>query len=127
MPKNRLQNKKRPLNLGKSPFRGSGSSIAISKLLARDSTLHNIGAIAGAQQQWLEWLREQLPLELAPHVVQVVIKTGELIGYAESAAWCERLRYATEPLLATARKRDPSIERIRLRVSPGSGAPARKR
>jgi hypothetical protein len=127
MPKNRLQNKKRPLNLGKSPFRGSGSSIAINKLLARDSTLHNIGAIAAAQQEWLVWLRDQLPSELAPHVIQVVIKAGELVGYAESAAWCERLRYVTEPLLAKAQARDPGIGRIRLRVSPANGAAARKR
>jgi hypothetical protein len=127
MPKNRPQNKKRPLNLGKSPFRGSGSSIAINKLLARDSTLHNIGAIAAAQQQWLAWLREQLPAELAPHVIQVVIKAGELIGYAESAAWCERLRYVSEPLLAKAQERDPAITRLRLRVSPASGAAAKKR
>jgi len=127
MPKNRPQNKKRPLSLGKSPFRGSGSSIAINKLLARDSTLHNIGAVATAQQQWLNWLRDQLPAELAPHVVQVVIKAGELVGYAESAAWCERLRYATEPLLAKAIERDPRIGRIRLRVSPASGATERKR
>jgi hypothetical protein len=119
MPKNRLQNKKRPLNLGSSAFRGTASTIAISKLLARDSTLHNIGAIATAQQQWLAWVREQLPAELAPHVTQVVIKAGELIGYAESAAWSERLRYATEPLLARASARDPSIARIRVRVSPG--------
>jgi hypothetical protein len=127
MPKNHLQNKKRPLKLGKSPFRGSGSSIEISKLLARDSTLHNIGAIAGAQQQWLAWVREQLPAELGPHVVQVVIKAGELIAYAESAAWCERLRYATEPLLAKASQLDPAIVRVRLRVSPASGASARRR
>lgn len=126
MPKNRLQNKKRPLNLGKSPFRGSGSTIAISKLLARDSTLHNIGAIATAQQQWLAWVREQLPEELAPRVTQVVVKAGELIGYAESAAWCERLRYAAEPLLAKASERDPSIGRIRVRVSPGSRSVPRK-
>ena len=127
MPKNRPQNKKRPLKLGKSTFRGSGSSIAISKLLARDSTLHNIGAIATAQQQWLAWLRDELPAELAPHVVQVVVKAGELIGYAESAAWCERLRYATEPLLAKASASDPAIGRIRLRVSPGAGPAPRKR
>jgi hypothetical protein len=119
MPKNRLQHKKRPLNPGKSPFRGTGSTIAISKLLARDSTLHNIGAIAGAQQQWLAWLREKLPQELAAHVSQVVLKGGELISYADSAPWCERLRYATEPLLAEARERDASIARIRVRVSPG--------
>jgi hypothetical protein len=126
MPKNRLQNKKRPLSPGKSSFRGSGSTIAISKLLARDSTLHNIGAIASAQQQWLAWMREQLPEALAPRLIQVIIKGGELIGYAESATWCERLRYAAEPLLAKASERDPSIGRIRVRVSPGSGAAPRK-
>jgi hypothetical protein len=126
MPKNPQQDKKRSLKPGKSPFRISGSTIAISKLLTRDVNLHDIGATASAQQQWLDWMRKELPEELAPHVVQVLIKPGELIGCADSAAWCERLRYSAETLLASASQRDPSITRIRVRVSPGSSA-ARKR
>jgi hypothetical protein len=126
MPKNPPQDKKRTLNSGKSPFRISGSTIAISKLLRRDANLHDIGATADAQQQWLEWMQKELPAELAPHVVQVLIKPGELIGCADSAAWCERLRYRVETLLASARQRDPAIRRIRVRVSPGSGGVAKR-
>jgi hypothetical protein len=126
MPKNPHHDKKRSLKPGKSPFRISGSTIAISKLLTRDANLHDIGAIAHAQQQWLDWMRKELPGELAPHLVQVVIKPGELIGCTDSAAWCERLRYHVEALLAGALERDSSITRIRVRVSPGSGA-VRKR
>ena len=72
-------------------------------------------------------MREQLPEALAAHVSQVVLKGGELIGYADSAAWCERLRYATEGLLAKAHERDVSIARIRVRVSPGSRSAPVKR
>src|SRR5208282_1496778 len=106
MPKKQMQNKKRSLISGKSPYRKPGNAIAISKLLARDTNLHNMGAIASAQQQWLAWAREQLPAELAPRLVQVVVKGGELTAYAESSAWCERLRYAAEGLLAGATVRD---------------------
>jgi hypothetical protein len=73
------------------------------------------------QQAWGEWLRERLPAELAAHLVNAVPKgsTGaprELVLLADSGAWCDRLRYAVQPLEAAIRGRDRAIARISVRV-----------
>ncbi len=46
------------------------------------------------ENQVLEKLRTRLPLDLRPHVVDVVEKVGELIIFAESAVWAARLKLA---------------------------------
>jgi len=68
-------------------------------------------------------VRTGLPIELAPHVVQVLIKGGEvggsereLIVFADSPAWCARLRYALLTLEEGVRSRDPAIRLLRARV-----------
>src|SRR5579864_2355333 len=64
------------------------------ELLARS---HLVGRVTGnpsAQQSWTDWLRESLPAELAPHIVHVVPKEGELVVFADTSPWSARLRYA---------------------------------
>lgn len=74
-----------------------------------------------AQQAWGEWLRERLPDELAPHLLNAVPKGSvgsprELVLLADSAAWCARLRYALGALEREIRSRDAAIARISVRV-----------
>jgi hypothetical protein len=70
------------------------------------------------QQSWTEWLRAAVSLDLAPHIVQVVARERELIVFADSSAWCVRLRYAMASLDEAVRARDPMIAATRLRVQP---------
>ena len=91
---------------------------------ALDSSLSNNDAeITGKEpREWLDWLRIGLPIELAPHVVQVLLKGGtvgeerQLIVFADSPAWCARLRYALLALEERIRSRDPAIRLLRARV-----------
>jgi hypothetical protein len=74
------------------------------------------------QQGWLEWMRALLPPELAAHLVRVLPKRAagleerELVVFADTPAWCARLRYAVLDLEQQARERDPSVRGIRARV-----------
>jgi hypothetical protein len=67
-------------------------------------------------------MRTQLPPELAAHLVRVLPKRAaglearELVAFADSPAWCARLRYALLELEQQARVRDPSVTVIRARV-----------
>lgn len=89
------------------------------------ASLSNNDAEAGdaADRDWLDWVRIGLPIELAPHVVQVLLKVGnvagaerQLIVFADSPAWCARLRYALLALEERIRARDPAIRRLNARV-----------
>jgi hypothetical protein len=88
------------------------------------SSLSNSSAAARIDSSdWLDWIRIGLPPELAPHVVQVLLKGGQvgeagwqLIVFADSPAWCARLRYALLALEERIRARDPAIGRMSARV-----------
>ena len=70
-------------------------------------------------------VRSDLPAELAPHVVQVLLRAGasgperQLVVFADSPAWCARLRYALLGLEQRIRARDPTIARVQ---RPGAAA-----
>src|SRR6201996_2109662 len=51
------------------------------------------------QRDWLQWVRRELPRDLAEHVTGVAEQGGHLVIFAESAAWGVRLRYAAPQLL----------------------------
>jgi hypothetical protein len=76
----------------------------------------------GTQQSWAEWLRGIVPIELAGHIVHVVPKESELVVFADTPAWCARLRYAVGTLAPQISARDATITRTTLRVQPASGA-----
>jgi hypothetical protein len=71
-----------------------------------------------AQQSWTAWLRESLPAELASHIVHAVPKESELVVFADTPAWCARLRYAMADIEEPIRQRDPAIQRTYVRVQP---------
>src|SRR6185437_17084648 len=74
------------------------------------------------QHEWLDWIRALLPCELAAHLVHVLPKAGagpherELVLFADSPAWCARLRYALLEIEQQIRAREPAIRRTRARV-----------
>jgi Dna[CI] antecedent, DciA len=71
-----------------------------------------------AQQSWTAWLRESLPPELAGHVVHAVPRQGELVVFADTPAWCARLRYAVAGIEQSIKQRDSSMLRTYVRVQP---------
>jgi hypothetical protein len=71
-----------------------------------------------AQQSWTTWLRESLPPELGEHIVHAVPKERELVVFADTPAWCARLRYAVAGIEEPIRQRDPAIVRTYVRVQP---------
>jgi hypothetical protein len=126
MPKKPTPDKKtRARNrLTNTGFRKAPASI--NDLLARRPALTALAAAVPAQQDWVRWLRSALPAELGAHIVNVVPKTLpasrktiELVVLADSAAWCERLRYALAALDAQITARDAAVQRTRVRVSMG--------
>jgi len=58
-----------------------------------------------------------MPAELAAHIVNAVPKGTELVVFADSAAWCTRLRYALVGLEAQIVEHDAAVQRIRVRVA----------
>jgi hypothetical protein len=108
----------RPANAGR-PVRQSPRSV--NDLLSRGTTLRQVARALPEQQAWSEWLRARLPADLAPHLVNAVPKGSagaprELVLLADSGAWCDRLRYAVQPLEDAIRERDGAIRRISVRV-----------
>jgi hypothetical protein len=96
---------------------------AIGDLLARRPLLRALGAAQAPQTEWRQWLQQTLPPELAAHLVQVVLKPGQLIAYADGAVWSNRLRYALAAIAGDIAARDHSIRRTTVRVAPSGTAP----
>jgi Dna[CI] antecedent DciA-like protein len=110
--KTRARNRSaRPL-YGKSPSR-------IKDLLSTGPQLRELAARLPQQQSWVQWLRELVPAELAIHIVNAVPKGAELVVFADSAAWCTRLRYALVAMEAQIAARDAAVRSTRVRVALG--------
>jgi hypothetical protein len=73
---------------------------------------------AGRQRDWLQWVRRELPAELAAHVSGATERSGELVIFAESAAWGVRLRYAAPQLVDGPAARQAGIVGVKIRVAP---------
>jgi hypothetical protein len=106
----------------KSAFRQAPASV--SDLLQRRPTLTGLASRIPEQQEWSDWLRAQLPAELAAHVVNVIPKRMdsalniiELVVLADSPAWSARLRYAVAALQTRISAHDAAVQRTRVRVS----------
>ncbi len=76
------------------------------------------------QRDWLQWVRRELPPDLADHVTGVAETAGELVIFAESAGWGVRLRYAAPQLLEAMSAARMKISGVRVRVVPRGAAPA---
>ncbi len=85
-----MPKKPRRDNPGNRTTRTVQSAAAVLQRLA---TRRN-AALIPFENQALEKLKARLPESLRPHVLEVVEKAGELIIFAESAAWAARLKLA---------------------------------
>jgi hypothetical protein len=115
--KSRSRNRPGSPTFGKAPSR-------IKDILRHGPLLGELAGHIPEQQSWAQWLRAVLPSELAAHIVNVVPKAlagpgqgTELVVFADSAAWCSRLRYTLSGLEAQITNRDAAVQRTRVRVS----------
>jgi hypothetical protein len=97
---------------------GKQKIMTIKKLLATGPALRQLASAIPMQQSWVDWLRTQVDVELAPHIVSVVPRNGELVVFADSAAWAVRLRYALAAMATAIAGRDAAIVRTRVRLQP---------
>jgi hypothetical protein len=104
----------------------SNKTLQINDLLSKRPVLARLTSAIPAQQSWVEWLRAQLPADMAPHLVNVVPRSGaeagngtQLVIFADSAAWGTRLRYALAALEAQMRERDAAVCGWLVRIAPG--------
>jgi hypothetical protein len=92
---------------------------SVKDLLQRSTpVLAGLQREALRQRDWLQWVRRELPEELATHVTGATEQSGELVIFAESAAWGVRLRYATPQLLNAIGGQEPRIAGVQVRVAP---------
>lgn len=125
MPKKPPHDKKRSPDLRpRSAYvrRGRGPAAtprSLGDIIGAQGLLRRLAVAQGAQQDWLAWLREQLPEELRGAVVNAIPKGRELVVMSGSAAWSARLRYAVAALEPQVVQRDPQIAKVSVRVAPG--------
>ena len=87
-------------------------------LSGRLANLTRVTDPAAAPQHWEAWLSAHLPPPLPAKVSAVHEREGTLVVFAESAAWCARLRFALGELEEALRRAHPSVTTIAVRVLP---------
>jgi hypothetical protein len=80
--------------------------------------LRQVTEQAHKQQILCAWLASQLPGILGEKVSGVSEREGALTVFAESAAWCARLRYALAELSDLLQREQPQIRSVNVRVLP---------
>lgn len=105
---------------------GHNGTRSVGDLLNRRHipVLSRITGQSARQAFWRDWLAVHLPAGLAGRITGIVEREGTLTVFAESAAWSARLRYAMEELGAAVREADPHIERVVVKVMPGTSTAA---
>ncbi len=92
---------------------------SVKDLLQRSTpVLAGLQREALRQRDWLQWVQRELAQDLASHVTGVAEQSGELVIFAESAAWGVRLRYAAPQLLEAMGAAQVNITGVRVRVVP---------
>lgn len=92
---------------------------SVKELLQRSTpVLAGLQREALRQRDWLQWVKRELPAELAVHVTAVTEQSGELVIFAESAAWGVRLRYVAPQLLSGVSSQPANIVGVKVRVAP---------
>ncbi|HEY1899165.1 MAG TPA: DciA family protein [Steroidobacteraceae bacterium] len=96
---------------------------SVKELLLRSTpVLAGLQREAVRQRDWLQWVKRELPEELAGRVTGVTEQSGELVIFAESAVWGVRIRYAAPQLLEaldlSRNAAQGNIVGVRVRVAP---------
>jgi len=102
------------------PKRVSASALhSVKHLLSgRLAHLTRVTDPASAPNHWEAWLSAHLPAPLPAKISGVHEREGTLVVFAESAAWCARLRFALGELEDTLRRAHPCVTTIAVRVLP---------
>jgi predicted nucleic acid-binding Zn ribbon protein len=95
---------------------------SVKTLLSRSShsALGRVAEHRQSQSDWRKWLGSKLPAELGTRMTGVVERDGNLVIFAESAAWSARLRFAIAELDAEIRSENPAIRGVAVKVLPRS-------
>jgi Dna[CI] antecedent, DciA len=92
---------------------------SVKDLLGRASPgLTRVTDQAARASFWNQWLTAHLAPEIRARVSGVVERDGELVIFAESAAWCARLRFMLLELEPDIRSAAPAITAVVARVLP---------
>jgi Dna[CI] antecedent, DciA len=124
MPKKPPHDKKRSpdLHSGRAYVRRTRGPAAVPRslgdIIGAQGLLQRLAGARSAQQDWLGWLRQQLPAELQEAAVNVIPKGRELVVMTSNAAWSARLRYALAALEPQINARDPQVSKVSVRIAP---------
>ena len=92
---------------------------SVKELLARRvPTLTRLTDQAARQDFWRDWLAAHLPQPLRDKLSGITERDGTLVVFAQSAAWCARLRYVLLELETEIREAAPQVSNIEVRVLP---------
>ncbi|HUG72680.1 MAG TPA: hypothetical protein VMK82_04580 [Steroidobacteraceae bacterium] len=93
---------------------GAGAAALLQRMTRRAQVvLPGSRQAQGEPVSWLSRLRERLPEEQQAHVTEVLEKAGELVLFADSAAWAGRIRLSLPALAEVSAGR-----RITVRLMP---------
>ena len=67
---------------------------------------------------WQAWLAARVPVELTARMTGLTEREDALVVFAESAAWCARLRFALKELEGEVREVRPQLATVEVRVLP---------
>jgi hypothetical protein len=120
MPKKVKRNNPARSRLGNPSVGISRSTESVKSLLSRasHSALSRVAEHRQSQKDWVRWLGSNLPADLGPRVRSVVERDGNLVIFAESAAWSARLRFALADLEPQIRAENAGILTVAVKVMP---------
>jgi hypothetical protein len=119
-----MPNKIRRDKRRKSPLRNAANPRptridSVKALLAqRAPALTRVTDQAARVRFWQSWLLENMSPQLQARISGVSEHDGALVVFAESAAWCARLRFAVAELEGAMRAAAPQLTAIAVRVLP---------
>ena len=98
--------------------RGTLSAATVLQRVARKSAISMPQMEAAGHPALLELLRDSVPAELRLHIIEAILRPGELVVFTESAVWAGRLRVALAELRHKELEKHPKLT---LRVLPREG------
>ncbi len=99
----------------------------LKNYLQTDSKFATIQAQMQQNQASLQMVKRLLPAPLCDHCLSVVIKSRQLILYADSSAWASRLRYFSRELASRLSNKHLDINKISVKIMVDNRKVAAKR
>jgi hypothetical protein len=119
MPKKVRRDKRGNASVSSSPGPTSRRVDSVKQLLARRApALMRVTTHIRRADFWREWLSLHLPAQIRPRLSGVIERDGTLVIFAESAAWCARMRYSVLELEPEIRAAAVNLTAIEVRVRP---------